>query len=149
MALLLIAIGNPLRRDDGVARRVIELLRPLPPGVSAREVQQLTPELAEEIASFAEVVFLDALVTAGGCASSDVRLDEILQRRTRRPGALAHQVAPQEIVELSRRLYGFGGRAWLCAIPGMDFSAGEGLSEVAENMARAAALKLRALLSER
>lgn len=149
METLLIAIGNPLRRDDGAARRVVELLGPLPPGVSAREVHQLTPEIAEEIAGFDGAVFIDAAVCPSGGPAGKVRLTEIGQGTPAAPAPLAHYSTAEEILALARRLFGFTGRAWVCAVPGVDFSTGEGLSPLAESCARRAAQALRELLLTR
>ncbi len=146
METLLIAVGNPLRRDDGAARRVIELLEPLPPGVEVLEVHQLTPEHADEILPYSTVVFLDAMVMAPECTSSDVFFDEIVRPAVRWPGAVIHESSPAEIVALSRSVLGFEGRAWVCGIPGVDFSMGEGLSPLAESCAHKAAQALRELL---
>ncbi len=43
MPAIVIAIGNPLRRDDGVAHHVR-----ITPGVETRTVLQLTPEMAQK-----------------------------------------------------------------------------------------------------
>jgi Ni,Fe-hydrogenase maturation factor len=53
---LVVAIGNSLRADDGVAHRVADLLT----GLTLRRVHQLTPELAAEMQQADMVVFLDA-----------------------------------------------------------------------------------------
>ncbi len=149
METLLIAVGNPLRRDDGAARRVIELLKPLPPGVEIRRIHQLVPEIAEEILPYSKVVFIDAIVMVPECTSSDIFFDEIVRPPVRWPGAVIHESSPPEIVALSRRVFGFEGRAWVCGIPGVDFSTGEGLSPLAESCARRAAQVLRELLLTR
>ena len=59
MQTYLIACGNPLRGDDGVAHAALRLV---PPASNRRvlAVRQWTPELAEEIAGADRVVFLDA-----------------------------------------------------------------------------------------
>ena len=138
MSILLIAIGNSLRRDDGAGHRVIELLEP-PPDVAVRSVFQLTPELAEDLASAGTVVFVDASV-----ATDEVTLEPVPAGAGTTP--ISHSLAPGEVVALAQALYGFGGRAWLCHVPGFDFDDGEGLSPAAEANARRAAEKLRALL---
>ena len=111
MRRLAIAIGNPLRGDDGVAHQVHI------PGFERQDVLQLTPELAEEIASFELVVFLDASMTA-----TKLHLEPV------GPSAgspLTHFCSPGEIVALARGLFGFAGRAYLCHIPASDFSSDE------------------------
>ncbi len=138
MSVLLIAIGNQLRRDDGAGHRVIELLAP-PPHVGVRDVFQLLPEIAEDLAEASTVVFVDASV-----ATDQVMLEPVEPGPG--PGAISHSLSPGEVVALARALYDFSGRAWLCHIPGEDFDSGEGLSPTAEANCRMAVEKLRALL---
>ena len=133
---LLVAIGNTLRRDDGAAHRVLELLE-LPAGVEAISCHQLTPELSEEIAAAEIVVFVDADVNPG-----PAKLEPL------EPGAGlnplgGHFLRPQELLAIAQRLFAFQGKAWLCHVPGEDFGDGEGLSPVAEANAREAAQLIR------
>ena len=128
MRAILIAIGNTLRRDDGAAHRVLQLLG------GTRAVVQLTPEIASEIGAFDRVMFIDADVNPG-----EPRIEPIAAAPVSSP--LAHVLTPAHVVMLSERLYGFRGNAFLCRIPGVDFGIGEGLSPQAEaNVASAAAL---------
>jgi hydrogenase maturation protease len=137
--ILLIAIGNSYRRDDGVAHRALELLGPPPPGVSTRSVLQLTPEMAEEIAPFDCVVFLDADIEPG-----EPRLERIsLEAPAGSP--LGHSMSAQEVLALATSLYNFRGQAWLYRIPGIDFGEGSGLSELAEANAVKASCLLTSL----
>src|SRR5579862_6353263 len=112
--LLYVAFGNPLRRDDGVAWKVFDTLNP---ACGLKQIQP-TPELAAEIAGFKRVVFIDASV------DGELRLDGI---EAHSASFFTHAADPAEVVTLSRALYGFSGEAWLCRIPGEDFSHGEGL----------------------
>jgi len=113
---LLIAIGNPLRRDDGIAHAALRQW-------SAQDAEklsviQLTPELAETIAAFDRVVFLDADVTADHITIEPVS--------TKPPvPSLSHASSPAEIAALARALYGFQGEALVCRIPAGDLSFGE------------------------
>ncbi|HSB14030.1 MAG TPA: hydrogenase maturation protease [Bryobacteraceae bacterium] len=133
----LIAVGNTLRRDDGVAHRVLELLKP-PAGVVVRSCHQLTPEMAEEIASADTVIIIDADVAPG-----EPRLEKVEERPD---NPLTHVVRPAELVALSRRLFSFRGEAWLCRVPGIDFGQGSGLSPATEaNACITAELLLRFL----
>jgi len=133
---LLIAMGNPLRRDDGVAHRVVQLLGPLEDTV-VHSCIQLTPEVAEDIAQASTVVFVDADATPGP------PMVELLAQETDSSSPLSHSVSPYTLVELARRLYGFHGAAYVCRIPGADFSEGEGLTPETEAGARLAAELLR------
>jgi len=128
MRILAIASGNTLRRDDGVAHHVLDLLD----GVEKRAALQLSIELAQEIAAFDTVFFLDADVNEG--APRLVPVDAFPAR-----AALTHRSQAAEIVYLARSLYGFGGAAWLCRIPVRDFGYGEGLSPEAHQSAQQAA----------
>jgi hydrogenase maturation protease len=133
MRTLLIACGNSLRGDDGVAHRVLELLGAR---AEARSVMQLTPELAAEIAGFDTVVFLDA---AAGIQT--VIIEDVPQPTA--PAPLSHVSRSSEVVALSIALFGFHGRALECRIPVADFAAGQQLSPVAERFANQAAQLLR------
>jgi len=128
---LLIAIGNPLRRDDGVAHRVLELLGPQFDG-EARSVLQLTPELAAETAGCERVVFLDADAEA-----AEIQIEALTPVAS--SPALTHVSTPAEIVALASALFGFTGRAVLWRIPAADFSFHEGLTAVSEAAAWRAA----------
>lgn len=131
-------MGNPMRRDDGVARRVLQLVGPVA-GVATLEVMQLQPENAAEIAGYDRVVFVDADLEAG-----EPRIETLAEEGS--PSPLGHSLSPAEIVALSRRLFGFRGQALVCRIPGVDFSLGYGLSGAAEgNSIRAAELLRQAL----
>jgi hydrogenase maturation protease len=116
---LFIAIGNPLRRDDGAAAKVIEALHP----AASRILIQPTIELAADIAAARRVIFIDAAI--GG----EVRLEAVDGKYG---NYVSHAASIGEIVALSRKLYGFTGEAWLCRIPGEDFGVGEGLSARAQ-----------------
>lgn len=136
MSRLVLGIGNTLRGDDGVAARVLELLEGAPAGPRLAATHGLTPELAWDVASCDEVVFVDADLQA-----SEVRLEPVGEA----PGAttLGHHWSPERVLGLAREL-GFGGRAWVCRLPVARCEAGEGLTEVAEASARRAADLLRA-----
>jgi Ni,Fe-hydrogenase maturation factor len=135
MAALVIAIGNPLRRDDGVAHCVR-----IPPGVENRAVLQLTPEIAAEIAAYDKVIFLDADVHA-----NRVRVDPVPAAPA--SASLTHVSTPAEIVALARALFGFSGDAYICRIPVVDLSEGERLSSSASQFADDAALEIDSLLA--
>jgi hydrogenase maturation protease len=133
---LFLAIGNPLRGDDGVAQAVLDQLE-AHERVVMRSLHQLAPEVAEEIAAYATVVFLDADQSAG-----EVILETVDERPTRR--SLTHISSPGEIVVLARALFGFTGEALLCRIPATDFAPQHCLSRQAQAAAAIAAQRLAA-----
>jgi hydrogenase maturation protease len=63
---LIIAYGNPLRNDDGLAWSVADALeRKLgPASVEIVRLQQLAPELAEKVCRFQTIIFIDGGATA-------------------------------------------------------------------------------------
>jgi len=133
---LLVAIGNTLRRDDGAAVRVLELLGAAE-GVSTVVCQQLAPELAEDVGRAGAVIFVDADVEPGPAR---------IERLESAPGGAlpaTHHLSPGQLVALASLLYSFRGEAWLCRVPGENFTGGIGLSDCAEANAGAAARLVR------
>jgi Ni,Fe-hydrogenase maturation factor len=131
MPALVIAIGNPLRHDDGVAHHVARLLG----DIETRSVFQLTPELAEEMALYDPVVFVDADVN-----TQQVQMEPVASALA--PSPLTHVLRPAEIVALAGALFGFTGHAYTCRIPVSDLSEGEGLSPDTMRLAEQAALSI-------
>jgi len=138
MRSLFISCGNTLRCDDGVAHEVLQLL-PAAAQREVRSVQQLTPELAEEIAGFELVVFLDA-----DAASLRPAIEPIGAWAPRSP--LTHVATPAEIVALSRALFGFTGKALICRIPARNFRFDDDLSADGIESAQQAVNELRKLI---
>jgi hydrogenase maturation protease len=127
--LLFIAYGNTLRRDDGAGLALAEKLCPLLAAwglqVDLIAVQQLTPELALEIADPAlqAVCFFDTAAEAHSLAIQLRRVDA-----QQSAPVLGHHLIPSALLLYARRLYGICPPAWLVTIPGYDFELGEGFS---------------------
>jgi hydrogenase maturation protease len=138
MRTFLVACGNPLRGDDGVAHAALRLIAPAA-NRRVLSVRQWMPELAEEIAAADRVVFLDA-----DTASERVVIEPV--DTTEQHSPLTHVLTPAEIVNLSGALFGFTGEAFLCRIPARDFSPGEALPPDTLQFARQAADKIRNLI---
>ncbi|MBK6846367.1 MAG: hydrogenase maturation protease [Proteobacteria bacterium] len=146
---LLLAVGNVLRGDDGVAARVLDhVLDQLGAGAGAQAmaVHGLTPELAEAVAAVGAVVILDADVGA-----ATVTLEPLPEAAAGRGTGrvLSHSLTPAALIALARQLYGFNGAAWLCRLPARQLAYGTALSAVAEAAACEGARQLRALLGSR
>jgi hydrogenase maturation protease len=138
MRTLLIAVGNPSRHDDGAAKSALEMF-PEVPDVRRRDVMQLTPEMAVDIAGYDQVIFLDAEVgkrelTIKPIGSPDGRFE------------LTHVWSPEDVVGMAQELFQFKGRAYVCGIPALDLSPGEGLSRRAGSAAREAVAVIQCLL---
>jgi hydrogenase maturation protease len=128
--ILVLAYGNPLRSDDGIAWRAAEeLARTLPPtDVEIRCLHQLTPELADQASRATAVIFLDARCAgepgAITCAPVNPQFDE--------PPS-SHHVTPQSLISLCRRLYAATPRSFIVSLSGQSFDFGESLSPAAES----------------
>jgi hydrogenase maturation protease len=138
MRALAIAIGNPLRRDDGVAHHVLESLDATA-DIEKQSVQQLTPELAEQIRSYDTVIFVDAHANAKYPMIQPVN-------KVFAPMPLTHVASAAELVAVARALFGFSGNAYMCRVPASDFSEGEGLSERSRGFVRQAAREIEHII---
>lgn len=128
--ILIVAYGNPIRSDDGIAWHAAALLREsLPsPAIEILSVHQLTPELAESVSRAAAIVFLDATCAARPgeilCAPVSPESD---------CGRFSHVLTPAQIVAFSERLYGKAPPAFAVSIGGESFDHGDALSETLKN----------------
>jgi hydrogenase maturation protease len=130
-AVLVIAWGNPLREDDGVAWHVLEALRglqprPFIPPMRLRHAHQLAPEMAECVSRAAGVVFVDARRDG---APGEVRCEPVAPAAGANP--LAHSVSPQTLLLYAESLFGRAPQAAVVSVTGERFGLGEGLSPVA------------------
>jgi hydrogenase maturation protease len=134
--VLLIGYGNELRGDDGAGLRLAERMaeRWQAAGTPLRHVavQQLTPELALEIAApeVAAVVFVDTRAAAR--LGEAVEITPLTPPEAATP-SLGHHFQPDVLLAYAALL--LEGRpappAWLVTVPGVAFGLGEGLSEIA------------------
>ncbi|HUJ27732.1 MAG TPA: hydrogenase maturation protease [Myxococcales bacterium] len=124
---LVIGIGSLLHGDDAAGRLAARAL-------GGREVVQLTPELAEDVAAAEAVLFLDAAPDA-----SEV---EVVAVRAGSPEAGSHAATPSSLLGLANALYGrVPERCALLRIPATRLDVGEGLSpQAAAAVRRAVAL---------
>jgi len=117
---LLVAYGNELRGDDGAAWELARRIRTR--GWETLCVVQLTPELADPISQFDQVVFADATHEPGPLGW--FRLSEKASR-----GWPVHSGGPEQLLGLCRQLYDRVPAAWMLTLPGEDFGYRLGLSE--------------------
>lgn len=129
---IIIGYGNPDRGDDGVAWHILTLLakklgRDLPApedgfvlcGQSLELLfqLQLLPEIAETIADFDRVCFVDAHT---GHVPDDLYV-ETLQPKFQ-PSPFTHHTTPHTCLEMANILYGKTPSAILVSVRGFDFS---------------------------
>jgi hydrogenase maturation protease len=138
--VLIAGFGNAYRRDDGVGRVVVNRVRDRvgrPPldmmddgfedvghPVDTVVLHQLVPELAETLAAYDLVVFVDAHV---GTVAEPVH-EEHLAVSYRTP-FVSHQCHPSTVLALTQQMHGRAPEAVLLSLRGYDFDFGEGLSE--------------------
>ena len=125
--ILILACGNSLRGDDGVAWRLASLLEEgqQNDGMDIICTQQLLPEHAELVSAADHVIFLDcsALTPAGTVSSTPVEPAESL------PSLFTHNLNPAALLRLALDLYGRSpSRAALITVGGHSFDLNEELS---------------------
>jgi hydrogenase maturation protease len=134
--VVVIAYGNPLRGDDGLAWRVAgQLKKALASSVvEILEQQQLVPELAEPMARAGAVIFVDAAAAQGTSDPGEIRIVEFEEEVALRAGEspFHHQISPASLIALAGRLYGARPRAFVATLKGHDFSPGDRLSTPVE-----------------
>ncbi len=125
--VLIVAYGNPLRSDDGLAWRAADELEGkfLESDVEILRLHQLAPELAEAVSRFKAVIFVDA-AAAGTRPAGEVRCEEILL--SARESRFSHHLSADAVVALARQLYGATARAFSVTSSGQCFDHGESLS---------------------
>jgi hydrogenase maturation protease len=138
---VVIAYGNPLREDDGVAWAVGERLRQLGPDAEVLTVHQLTPELAETLSDARVAVFVDARV---GGSAGDVSSCAI--EPSARSQAMTHGVGPEALLAYSLHVFGRAPRAYLVTVAGERFGVGSGLSDAAARAVPEAARRAAELI---
>lgn len=120
MSVLLVGIGNTLRRDDGAGAAVAGRFAGRP-GVRVLVAHQLLPEHVEELARCERVVFADAAVDA-----TRVRIERLTP--SARTPDFGHTGDPAWLLGLCEVLCGRAPEGWLLAVPAFDLGFGEGLS---------------------
>jgi hydrogenase maturation protease len=125
--VLIIAYGNPLRCDDGVAWRAAEELSRLnlPQDVDMVTCHQLTPELAHPVSQASVVVFIDAARngTPGEITSTTPQPQP-------RSSIFTHEFSPAVLLRVAQELYGKCPPASVVSMCGQCFDHGESLSAI-------------------
>ena len=155
---LIIGYGNPDREDDGVAwhilRQVAERLgRPvLDQAIDGLEhlegspdllcLLQVDPELAEIIADYDRVCFVDAHT---GAYPEDIRFEKIEAEFQASP--FTHHMTPQTCLTLAETLHGHAPQGAVVSVRGYRFGFSPTLSPATAELAEAATERIIAWLS--
>ena len=131
--ILIVAYGNPLRCDDGLAWRAVdELEKTLPEGaVEILRTHQLAPELAETVSRFETVIFVDA-ASADGTNSSPGEVRSAAVVVSQETPRFSHRLSPGAVLALALQLFGRAPRAFSVTLTGQCFDHGEFLSPMIE-----------------
>lgn len=132
---LVIGIGNALRGDDGVGALLADQ-------VGGRCVQQLTPELAGDLASLEAVLFIDAWLAPAGAGPELIPMAPAHEAAV--DAAASHRLEPAQLLAICQALYGRAPEAFLLQVPASSFEHGTALSAAVE----AALPSARALLRQ-
>jgi hydrogenase maturation protease len=139
----IVGYGNDLRGDDGVGPQVATIFagRRLP-GVRSLPLHQLTPELAQMLATVELAIFVDAYSVDVGSTSvlPDIQVHSLAPLQSGL--ASSHTSDPRVLLMLAQVLYGHAPQAWLVGVPAVNFSLGINLSPIAQ---RGVALALDAI----
>ena len=125
-SILLIGIGNPLRGDDAAGALLAEQMAQLFVGrgwhVRLQIVQQLTPELALDIAAadIDVVIFTD--VAAAQPPGDAIHISRLNAGAA--SASFSHHVAPSTLLVYAGALFGRYPTAWLVTVPGEVFDIG-------------------------
>ena len=127
---LIIAYGNPLRSDDGVAWRAADILaeKRSSPTLEILRLHQLAPELADTLRGYERVIFIDAAFSEeSGIEAGSIRMEEIAAG-TADPASFTHAFSPRKVLELGADLYSARPRAFSVTVKGANFDHGDTLS---------------------
>jgi hydrogenase maturation protease len=126
---LIIAYGNPMRCDDGIAWRAADALEGKfsSMDVEILRTHQLTPELAEAVSRAEGVIFVDAAVPRER-QPGDIHACEL--DLPAGPARFSHQLSPDAVLALASQLYAAHPRSFVVTLTGQNFEHGESISAV-------------------
>lgn len=143
---MILACGNPLRGDDGVALHIACCLQQGygDPETEIRCAQQWTPELAERISKTDLAIFIDASATL---TPGEIQLIPLASSEDR-TAVTTHSMDPATLLGLAHELYGSAPeRAFLLTIGGESFEHGNQFSRAVRQAIPEALTRIKALLS--
>jgi hydrogenase maturation protease len=137
--VMIVAYGNPLRSDDGIAWRAADAIEGKFPEseVEILRLHQLAPEVADAIQNRELVLFVDAasVGSAKNSRAGEIRVREVPGNEPgeRLPGHFTHAYSPAKVLDLGRELYGATPKAFVITVAGGNFGHGECLSAPVAN----------------
>jgi len=140
--VLVLGFGNPLRGDDGVGWLVAEAAAQRWPGrLVVRTGQQLVPEWAADLTEADVVYFVDASLVV-----EEAELEPLSTGEESAP-IDGHDLAPAQLLQLTRAAFGRLPRGFVLHVPARNFEFGDTLSPAAASGVRCAVRLLNKALS--
>jgi hydrogenase maturation protease len=148
MNTIILACGNALRGDDGIA---LYLAHQLYGAICDAETEivcshQWLPEQAEDLSRAQVAVFIDASVTL---PAGKIRVQPVSGEGGELAGVTSHAVTPERLMSLAHELFGGAPeRAYLITIGGSSFEHGSEFSDAVRRAVPAALQQIQELLFE-
>jgi hydrogenase maturation protease len=125
---LIIGMGNPLRRDDGIGPHITAIIERWGlPGVMTRAVIGLTPELAADVGEARRVIFVDARLAVDDSERCEVK--SLIAGS--HPATLGHALDTGALLALAGYAYNRWPPALCVTVPAFDLSLGQEFSPTA------------------
>lgn len=126
--LVVIGFGNDMRHDDGAGVVAVQRLADVVdhPRLTLMTVDQLTPELADDLKDATHVIFVDA---EAGISPGRVDIHPV-HTVDAQSKALAHTLSPDDLMAVCRGMYANTPRAIAVGIGISDIQHGRALSPV-------------------
>lgn len=147
MNTIVLACGNSLRKDDGIAPYLAHSLYGTICDAEMEIVvsHQWLPEQAEDLSRAHTAVFIDASVAV---AAGEIRVESV-STAGESGGITTHVVTPERLMALARELFGEAPeRAYLVTIGANSFETGSEFSEPVRKAIPIALQQIQDLLSE-
>jgi hydrogenase maturation protease len=144
---VILACGNTLRGDDGVAWRIAEQLQALPSSASAELIltQQWMPEHADALSRASLAIFLDCSASGNPGVVKTIALSPA----SGLPRIFTHHLDPASLLRLTLDLYGeLPPQAFAITVGGDRFELNEALSDAVTGAIPAAIESISTLLLE-
>lgn len=135
--ILVIGYGNPARCDDGVGEYVAKRLLDEDIGIDILTLQELGPELCEDISGCELVFFVDA-----GIEQEEPFLIREITPKYKTP-IFSHHITPEMLLAITEELYKVNPKSYLVSIKGYNFDFGFELSEKARQNSERAIEKIK------
>lgn len=135
--ILVIGYGNPARCDDGIGNYVTERLSSEEINVNVISIQELGPELCEDISGYELVFFVDASINQ----SEDFIIREIIPRY--KTPIFSHHISPEMLLAITKELYGLCPKSYLVSIKGYNFDFGFDITKEAKRNSEEAIKKIK------